>query len=79
MTTMVAILEELGFIINTDKSVLCPTQQLEFLGLLVNTVDLHLRLPGEKVRQIQNHRKHILRSVEILMQVTFAITTFSAA
>ena len=54
VTAMVAILEGLGFIINTDKSVLCPTQQLEFLGLQVNTtIDLHLFLPGEKIRQIR--------------------------
>ena len=33
-------LEALGFVINLDKSVLEPTQELEFLGYEVNTVDV---------------------------------------
>ena len=60
VTPMVAILEGLGFIINTDKFVLCPTQQLEFLGLQVNTIDLHLHLPGEKIRQIHVEASQLL-------------------
>ena len=32
-------LEALGFVINLDKSVLEPTQELEFLGYEVNTVN----------------------------------------
>lgn len=50
ITATVTILEGLSFIINMMKSVLCPTQQLEFLGLQVSTVDLHLRLPREKMQ-----------------------------
>ena len=38
VTAMVALLEGLGFIVSTDKSVLSPTQQLEFLGLQVNSM-----------------------------------------
>ena len=41
VTAMVTLLEGLGFIVNMDKSVLSPTQQLEFLGLKVNSVDLN--------------------------------------
>ena len=49
ITATVTILEWLSFIINMMKSVLCPTQQLEFLGLQVSTVNLHLRLPRKKM------------------------------
>ena len=61
-TAMVALLEGLGFIVNTDKSVLSPTQQLEFLGLKVSSVDLHLRLPGEKIKQIRVEASQLLRA-----------------
>ena len=53
VTAMVALLEGLGFIVNTDKSMLSPTQQLEFLGMQVSSVDLHLHLPREKIKQIR--------------------------
>ena len=46
------ILQCLGFIINTEKSVMSPTQELEFLGMLVNTNTLLLSLPADKVKQI---------------------------
>lgn len=62
VTAMVALLEGLGFIVNTDKSVLSPTQQLEFLGLQVSSVDLHLRLPGEKIKQIRVEASQLLRA-----------------
>ena len=62
VTAMVALLEGLGFIVNTDKSMLSPTQQLEFLGLQVSSVDLHLRLPGEKIKQIRIEASQLLRA-----------------
>ena len=68
VTAMVALLEGLGFIVNMDKSVLCPTQQLEFLGLQVNSADLHLRLPGEKIKQIRVKASQLLRASSILGQ-----------
>ena len=41
---------------------LYPTEQLEFLGLQVNTVNLHLRLAGEKIRQIHVKASQLLRT-----------------
>ena len=43
----------LGFITNVQKSITTPTQQIEFLGLKVNSVSLHLSLPGEKLHHIR--------------------------
>ena len=42
---VVYLLECLGFIINTEKSVLTPGQTIEFLGLTVNSINMELRLP----------------------------------
>ena len=39
--------EALGLIVNIDKSQLTPSQKIEFLGFLVNSVPLHLAFPSE--------------------------------
>ena len=46
------LLQLLGFRINWDKSRLSPTQQIEYLGLLIDSLSLTLSLPEEKVRGI---------------------------
>ena len=54
------LLESLGFIVNYEKSHLVPTQEIEFLGLLVNSKNLTLILPGEKLRKIRKRFKQLL-------------------
>ena len=57
------LLTGLGFVINAQKSITTPTQQIEFLGLKVNSVSLHLSLPGEKLHHIRMEvRQHLQRS-----------------
>ena len=46
------LLECLGLIINSEKSVLIPDQTIEFLGLTVNT-NMELHLPPAKIKHIQ--------------------------
>lgn len=46
----VTLLEELGFIVNREKSSLVPTQVITFLGFIVNSTIETLSLPEEKVR-----------------------------
>ena len=46
------ILQCLGFIINTEKSVMTLNQELEFLGMVVNTNTLLVSLSADKVKQI---------------------------
>ena len=53
MHTAQYLLENLGFVINLEKSCFQPTQQLEFLGFLVNTRDMTLLLPDCKVSSIK--------------------------
>ena len=47
------ILQSLDFIINTEKLVMTPNQELEFLGKMVNTNTLLVSLPADKVKQIR--------------------------
>ena len=53
MHTAQYLLENLGFVINLEKSCFQPTQQLEFLGFLVNTRNMTLLLPDCKVSSIK--------------------------
>ena len=53
LKVLIFLLEALSFIVNKKKSVLCPSQALEFLGLLVDSQSLQLKLPTEKMKQIR--------------------------
>ena len=49
----VDLLESLGFLINYKKSSLTPSQQITFLGMLVDSVSMQFILPPMKSVQIQ--------------------------
>ena len=55
MATARYLLENLGFVVNFEKSYFVPTQQLEFLDFLVNSRDMTLLLPDCKVEAIKAH------------------------
>ena len=55
------LLEALGFIVNGEKSILCPSQELELLGLLVDSQSLQLKLPIEKIKQIRKEAGQLQR------------------
>ena len=59
------LLEGLGFIVNYNKSQLTPCQSIEFLGFLINSTNLTLQLPGEKLRKIRKTCQDILEKTEI--------------
>ena len=46
-------LSKLGFVINTKKSIFEPTQEIEFLGFIVDSKTMHLLLPQEKVDKVK--------------------------
>ena len=50
--TVIYLLQHLGFVINLKKSVLIPTQKIEFLGLIIDSVELTLSLTQEKLDKI---------------------------
>ena len=55
-------LEGLGFTVNYLKSALVPSQQMEFLGSLVDSVNLSLSLPRDKIRKIQSNCQLLLEN-----------------
>jgi len=50
--SIIFLLENLGFTINWEKSVLEPTHSLEFLGMTVDTLEMTFTLPERKVFEI---------------------------
>jgi len=62
------LLENLGFVVNNKKSVLTPCQQIEFLGMLVNSQSMELKLPGEKIRKIRTEAHYLLATPNVPIQ-----------
>lgn len=54
------LLQQLGFTINWEKSILEPTQSLTFLGLSIDSQTMSLSLPEGKILNIQNKCQHLL-------------------
>ena len=50
--TLIYLLQNLGFLINRKKSVLEPCQNIQFLGMEVNSIEMTLTLPREKKGKI---------------------------
>ena len=59
------MLEALGLVVNQKKSILVPEQRMEFLGFLVDTANLQLIFPPEKLRKIQQLAHHILHQQNV--------------
>ena len=68
LETLIFLLTNLGFIINVSKSIMTPTQEIEYLGLLVNSTTLQLRLPGEKLHHIRLEVNQILQKSHVTAQ-----------
>ena len=49
---IIELLDSLGFVIHPDKSIFKPAQEMEFLGFIINTVDMSLRLTPTKENKI---------------------------
>ena len=55
----------LGFLINYPKSIMNPTQKLEFLGFMVDTKTMRIALPPQKIDTIQKEASQILSAGSI--------------
>ena len=51
---------KLGFVIHPTKSVLIPTQELEFLGFLLNSNSMTIRLPPRKAITVEQACENLL-------------------
>ena len=68
MEVLVFLLEALGFIVNQEKSLPIPAQELEFLGLSVDSQSLQLKLPSKKIRQICKEVAQLLKRESLSAQ-----------
>ncbi|KAG1625157.1 hypothetical protein G6F44_012716 [Rhizopus delemar] len=57
---VVALLQQLGWMVNFKKSILTPTQQLGHLGFVSNTSTMTASLPMKKLRDIRRSIKQAL-------------------
>ena len=64
----ISLLEELGFTANRPKSVLQPSHQITYLGLLVDASQMKLLLLEEKLQQILSKCRQVLVKGTITVQ-----------
>lgn len=60
LATVMTLLVGLGFIINLKKSVLSPTQRLDFLGFTLDSQKMTISLPQDKMHAIKKQANRIL-------------------
>lgn len=65
------VLESLGFVINTKKSVMIPNNYCKFLGFVFNTTDMIITLPDEKKQRIKK------RAIELMHRKKCTIRYFA--
>ena len=63
---VISLLESLGFRINYEKSVIIPTQKLEYLGFITDITSRTLALPVWKIQLIQSSAQKILATKSTL-------------
>ena len=49
---VVELLQDLGFILNVEKSLFEPTQSIEFFGVIVDALKLSFALPSSKIQTV---------------------------
>ncbi|KAM4723097.1 uncharacterized protein WCC33_009317 [Rhinophrynus dorsalis] len=64
----IQLLTSLGFLINWKKSQLIPSQSIEFLGFVVDSLKTSLSLPRSKIRTIHKEIRSILRKEMISLR-----------
>lgn len=63
--TLIFLLQHLGFTINMKKSVVEPVHQIQFLGVEVDSLNLKLSLPPEKMEKIISQCQAMLESSQV--------------
>ena len=56
------LLQHLGFVINWKKSVLIPAQEMEYLGFVINSLEMTLALPEKKLQDLVHSCRQLLQS-----------------
>ena len=58
----------LGFKINWEKSVLQPTQEVEYLGMQINSVSISVWLPKEKTQKLLSLSQEVFQTKKISLR-----------
>ena len=58
----ISLLEALGFVVNYPKSIIQPCQELQFLGFSINSADMNIRVPKEKLKKLHAMVREILEA-----------------
>ncbi|XP_070573977.1 uncharacterized protein [Ptychodera flava] len=66
--TLLFLLQQLGFGINWKKSFLTPSQEIEFLGFLINSVTMRMMLPENKITQLVDHCMELSHKAQITVR-----------
>lgn len=61
-------LDQLGFTINLDKSEFQPSHEIEFLGFVLNSIDMTLKLTQSKANKIRNLGLNLLHKTNITIR-----------
>ena len=59
------LLDKLGFTIHQDKSIFEPCQEIEFLGFLMNSVNMTITISAKKACKIRTECTKILQKTEV--------------
>jgi hypothetical protein len=62
------LLQILGFVINSEKSVETPSQLMEFLGMLVDSILMRFRLPEKKVESIGTRSAELAKRSRVALR-----------
>ena len=66
--TLIFILQHLGFLINIKKFYKKPTSTLEFLGVIVDSGEITLSLPKEKLLKVRTHYQEMLEKGKVTVR-----------
>ena len=66
--SLIWLLQNLGFIVNWEKSELTPCQKIEFLGLTINSALMEVSLSPEKIQKILTKCKSVLTPEKVTIQ-----------
>ena len=72
--TVIQVLEEMGFIVNTEKSCLVPKQVATYIGYLLDTRQMKISLPEEKLAKISMFATDLLTRKACLIRELARLT-----
>jgi hypothetical protein len=65
---VIGLFTSLGFLVNAEKSVFLPSQEIEFLGVIIDSVSLSFSLPPGKVVKVTHMCEKALRADKISLR-----------